>query len=173
MRDVADAERIRQLMRALGRAADEAGRAYLTGGGTAVLMGWRSSTIDVDIKFVPDHDAILRAIPGIKEDLRLNIELASPADFIPVPQGWEERSTFIDQLDSLAFFHFDLYAQAMAKVERGHEQDLADVRAMQSRGLIEAVPALEYFDRLEPDLYRFPAIHAPAFRRAVGEMFGA
>ena len=26
-------------------------------------------------------------------------------------------------------------------------------------------------DRLEPDLYRYPAIHAPAFRRAVEDMF--
>lgn len=134
-------------------------------------MGWRASTIDVHVKFVPDNDAILRAIPSIKEDLRLNIELASPADFIPVPEGWEERSTFIDQFDRLSFFHFDLYAQAMAKVERGHEQDLADVQAMQTRGLIEAERALEYFDRLEPDLYRYPAIHAPAFRRAVEDMF--
>ncbi|MCH7716981.1 MAG: hypothetical protein IH876_12685 [Gemmatimonadetes bacterium] len=171
MRDPVDAGRIRQLMEALGRAAHEAGRVYLTGGGTAVLMGWRASTIDVDVKFVPDNDAILRAIPGIKEDLRLNIELASPVDFIPVPEGWEERSTFIDQLDRLSFFHFDLYAQAMAKVERGHEQDLADVQAMQTRGLIDAERALEYFDRLEPDLYRYPAIHAPAFRRAVEDMF--
>ena len=88
MRDPVDAGRIRQLMEALDRAAHEAGRVYLTGGGTAVLMGWRASTIDVDVKFIPDNDAILRAIPGIKEDLRLNIELASPVDFIPVPEGW-------------------------------------------------------------------------------------
>jgi len=42
-----------------------------------VLLGWRASTIDVDIKRLPDQDSVLRAIPALKESLRLNIELAS------------------------------------------------------------------------------------------------
>jgi hypothetical protein len=31
-------------------------RIYFTGGATAVLYGWRASTIDVDLKIVPDRD---------------------------------------------------------------------------------------------------------------------
>jgi hypothetical protein len=31
--------------------------------------------------------------------------------------------------------------------------------------------ALAYFSRIEPELHRFPAIDAPAYRRAVEEMF--
>jgi hypothetical protein len=31
---------------------------------------------------------------------------------------------------------------------------------------------LEYFARIELELYRFPAIDAPSFRRAVEEAFG-
>ena len=54
MRELANAERITALMRALGRAAMVSGRVLFTGGTTAVLLGWRVSTIDVDIKFVPD-----------------------------------------------------------------------------------------------------------------------
>src|SRR6201999_1643214 len=34
------------------------GPVYLTGGATAVLYGWRESTIDVDIKVVPDNDEL-------------------------------------------------------------------------------------------------------------------
>ena len=68
--------------------------------------------------------------------------------------------------------HFDLYAQALAKVERGHRQDLADVREMIARGLVDPRSALEYFARIEPDLFRFPAIDPPSFRRAVEEVFG-
>jgi hypothetical protein len=45
-------------MRALGRTAASPGRVFLTGGATAVLLGWRESTIDVDIKLVPDQDAV-------------------------------------------------------------------------------------------------------------------
>jgi hypothetical protein len=67
MRELADAERIRAFMRALGREASQPGRVLFTGGATAVLLGWRASTIDVDIKLVPDQDALLRAIPKLKE----------------------------------------------------------------------------------------------------------
>jgi hypothetical protein len=172
MRALADADRILGFMDALGREADAAARVYFTGGATAVLLGWRASTIDVDIKVVPDLDRLLRAIPRLKEALQLNVELASPGDFIPVPAGWEDRSPFIAQHGSIAFCHFDLYAQALAKVERGHRQDMEDVRELIARGLVEPAHALEYFARLEPDLYRFPAIDAPTFRHAVADVFG-
>ena len=160
-------------MEALGAAADAPARVYFTGGATAVLLGWRLSTIDVDVKFVPDDDALLRAIPGLKEELQINVELASPADFIPVPAGWEDRSLFVADAGRLSFYHFDLYAQALAKVERSHTQDVGDVREMLTRQLIEARRALEYFERIEPELYRYPAIHGPSFRRAVEETFRA
>lgn len=171
MRQLADADRIRRFIEALGAAAREPARVYFTGGATAVLLGWRASTIDVDVTFVPDHDTVLRAIAALKERLQINVELASPLDFIPVPPGWEDRSTFVVQAGELAFFHFDFYAQALAKVERGHAQDLADVREMRVRGLVRADRAVDYFQRIEPELYRYPAIHGPSFRRAVEQIF--
>jgi len=97
MRQLADASRIRQFMRALGRAAHAPGQVFLTGGATAVLLGWRDSTIDVDIKIVPDQDRVFRAIAELKESLRLNVELAAADDFIPVLDGWESRSPFVAQ----------------------------------------------------------------------------
>lgn len=171
MRALAQAGSIRELMAALAAEAREDGRVYFTGGATAVLSGWRASTIDVDLALVPEQDALLRAIPGLKERLRLNVELASPVDFIPVPPGWQERSPFIERMGRLSFHHFDLYAQALAKVERGHALDLADVREMISRGLVRPGHAVEYFGRIEPDLYRYPAVDPPAFRRAVDAAF--
>jgi hypothetical protein len=172
MRVRADRERIGRLMDAFGRAATESVRIYLVGGTTAVLLGWRTTTIDVDFVMRPEDEGILRAIPQLKDTLQVNLEMASPLDFIPVPPGWEERSTFVRQVGRVAFYHFDLYAQALAKVERGHPQDLADVRQMVSRRMVDPRRALEYFARMEPQLHRFPAIHAPSFRRAVEEAFG-
>src|ERR1041385_3873546 len=95
MREPVDATRVRRLLEAFGRAAERDVRVYLVGGTTAVLMGWRASTIDVDFVMRPEDDAILRAIPALKELLGMNVELASPADFIPLPPGWEERGTFV------------------------------------------------------------------------------
>lgn len=169
MRSLADADRIHRFMKALGREADRPARVYLTGGATAVLNGWRHSTIDVDIKIVPDVDRVFRAIPEIKERLQINVELASPDDFIPVREDWQDRSPFITREGPLAFHHFDLYAQALAKIERGHAQDAADVREMFERGLIEAGKLLEYFSAIEPRLYRYPAIDAKSFRSALDQ----
>jgi hypothetical protein len=172
MREVADADRIRRFMRTLAEAGQAAGRVYFTGGATAVLIGWRSSTIDIDIKIVPEHDHLFRAIPRIKEILQINVELACPADFIPVLPGWEERSPFIVSQGRLSFHHFDLYAQALAKVERSHTQDVADVAEMVRRGLVEPARAWQYFQAIEPDLYRFPAVDTRSFRQAAEEVFG-
>ncbi|HXG32593.1 MAG TPA: DUF6036 family nucleotidyltransferase [Bryobacteraceae bacterium] len=159
-------------MRALGEEATEPVRVFFTGGATAVLHGWRKSTIDIDLKMVPEFDRLYRAIPALKDRLHINVELASPLDFIPVPEGWEDRGRFIARYGKADFFHFDLYAQALAKVERGHSLDLTDVEEMIRRGLIDREEALRYFARIEPYLYRYPAIDSAAFRRAVEETFG-
>jgi hypothetical protein len=167
MRRLADAARIRELMRALGRAATHPGQVFLAGGATAVLIGWRETTVDVDLKFVPDQDSVLRAVPALKETLELNVELATPDDFIPVRPAWEERSPFIAQEGTLTFRHFDLSAQALAKIERGHSQDMADVAEMLARGLVTREGLREEFAAIEPLLYRYPALDAASFQRAL------
>jgi hypothetical protein len=172
MRELADAERIGRFMRELGAAADAEGACYLTGGATAVLVGWRRSTIDVDIRLVPETDGLLRAIQRIKEDVQINVELAAPDDFIPVPAGWEGRSVFVTREGRLSFYHFDPYSQALGKLERAHEQDLGDVVAMVERGLVDPGRALAYFEEIERELFRFPAVDPRAFRRRVEKAFG-
>lgn len=172
MRAPVDRQRVSQLMDHLGRAASTPLRVYFVGGTSAVIVGWRTATIDVDLMIQPHDDALLRAIPAAKEALDINIELASPADFIPLPSGWEERSPFIERRHDAAFHHFDFYSQALSKVERGHRQDIEDVHAMIERGLVDPRQARRYFDQIEPELYRFPAIDPPTFRRAVETAFG-
>jgi hypothetical protein len=159
-------------MQALGRAARRPARVYLAGGATAVLQGWRPSTIDVDLKLVPDDDVLMRAIPELKERLSINIELAAPDDFIPVPDGWDTRSPFIAQEGPLSFYHFDLVAQALAKIERGHRQDVEDVQTMLARGLVTPGGLRDAFTAIEPRLYRYPAIDPATFRRAVDAAAG-
>ena len=171
MRKLADSTRIERFMRELGRAVDTEGHVYLTGGATAVLYGWRETTIDVDIKLIPDSDEILREIPRLKEELDLNVELAAPSDFIPLPAGWEDRSPLIRREGKLSFHHFDPIAQALSKVERGHAQDIRDVQEMVATGLVNPEDVRAQFDLIESELYRFPAIDPVSFRAAVDEMF--
>jgi hypothetical protein len=167
MRAPVDVERLGVLMQQLGAAARHPGRVYLTGGATAVLEGWRASTIDVDLKMVPEQDEVFRAIPRLKEELSINVELASPADFIPELPGWDDRSRAIRTEGSLTFCHYDFYAQALSKIERGHATDLEDVEQMIGRGLVDPGRLLEFFRAIEPRLTRYPALDPASFRRAV------
>jgi len=167
MREKVSAESIERFMKALGRAGKTNARIYFVGGVSAVLLGWRDTTIDIDLKLVPEANEILKALPDLKERLQVNVELASPDDFIPPLPGWEERSGFIAREGGIDFFHYDFYAQALAKIERGHSTDLLDVSEMIERGLVEPARLLEYFSRIEDQLYKYPAIDAESFRLAV------
>ena len=167
MRRLADAERIQSFLEALGARASRPTRLYLVGGATAVLRGWRSSTIDVDLELVPESDELLRAIPELKRKLEVNVEIAAPHHFIPEVPGWEDRSLFVEQFGRLVVYHYDPYSQALSKLERRHAKDLEDARSMVDTGLVDPGRLLSLFERIEPDLYRFPAIDPPSFRASV------
>ncbi len=167
MRSAADAAKIEAFMVALGKAVKGTGRVYLNGGATALLHGWRGTTIDVDLKADPEPAGFFEAIASLKETLDVNIELASPDQFIPELPGWRERSRFIAKHGSIEFQHYDLYSQALAKIERGHERDRADVASMLDRELIAKDRLWELFQAIEPALIRYPAITASEFRHSV------
>ena len=169
MRETVGAGRIREFMRQLGAASGASGRIYLTGGASAVLLRWRETTLDIDIKIIPDDGRVLRVVPQLKENLNVNVELASPTDFIPEVAGWQERSPFIVREGELSFHHFDFYSQALAKIERGHRKDIVDVKSMLSSGLVEQRELARLFESIEPELYRYPAIDPAEFRKAVLE----
>jgi hypothetical protein len=141
----------------------------LTGGATAVLEGWRDTTVDIDLRFEPDADVLLRELPILKERLGVNIELASPPDFIPELPGWRERSPLAFREGNVEVRHFDFYSQALAKIERGFGQDLADVQSMFERGLIDPARLQDLYAAIEPELYRYPAIDPFVFRQKLNE----
>jgi hypothetical protein len=173
MRPPVDEQRIRALAVELGRVARQPVRMYLRGGSTAVLEGWRDATIDVDLRFEPEADELLRALPGLKDTLGVNIELASPPDFIPELPGWRDRSPHVFREGSVDVHHFDPYSQALSKIERGFDQDLTDVRTMIERGLVEPPRLRELYEAIEPELYRYPAIDPPAFRHKLDVALGS
>lgn len=173
MRQKVSADRLTRFINEIGRGAKQAARVYLVGGATAVLLGWRETTIDIDLKIVPEVDEILRKLPQLKETLQLNIELASPDDFVPALPQWEERSTYITRVGGIEFFHYDFYGQALAKIERGHSTDLKDVREMIDRRLVDPARLLELFVRVEDKLYKYPAIDPKSLRQALEQLVSA
>ena len=167
MRSETDKTRLQNFMAALGQRVRGPGRIYLTGGATAILHGWRPMTIDVDLKPDPEPAGLFEAIAQLKDELDINVELASPDDFIPEIPGWREGSLFIARHGSLDFYHYDPYGQALSKLQRRHDRDLQDVRCMLRDGLIQTGRLRELFEAIEPALIRYPAIDPASFRAAV------
>jgi hypothetical protein len=167
MRLESDKSKIESFMAAMGKQVRGKGRIYLNGGATAVLHGWRNMTIDIDIKPDPEPAGLFEAIAALKEELDVNVELASPDQFIPALPGWRERSLFIARQGWIEFFHYDPYGQALAKLQRGHERDLRDIRSLLRDGLIQLDQLRALFQAIAPQLIRFPAIDPEAFRATV------
>lgn len=167
MRSKVNAAKIRQLLLELGRRSRGPGRIYLTGGASALLEGWRSATIDVDLKLDPEPAGVFEAIASLKNELDLNIELASPDQFLPPLPDWRERSIFIVRHSGVEFFHYDFRAQALSKLARGLNRDISDVQAMLSRGLVSRRDLTEALGQTLPGLVRYPAIDAAVFEQDI------
>jgi len=167
MRAGLDRPKLETFIREIGRSAQGPGRIYLVGGATALLLNIRAQTIDIDIKLDPEPKAIFESIAKLKERLNVNVELASPDQFLPALPGWQDRSEFITRSGPVDFFHYDFYSQILAKILRGHRNDLGDVHALVARGRISLPLLLELFEVVRPQLVRYPAIDAPQFRDKV------
>jgi hypothetical protein len=167
VREPVDAAKLERFMRELARRTRGHGRVYFTGGATAVLLGWRASTNDIDLKLDPEPQGAFEAIARLKDELSVNVELAAPDQFIPPIPDWRDASLFIARHGHVDFFHYDLRAQALAKIERGHTKDALDVAAMLALGHATEGSLREAFAALEPNIARYPALDADAFREKV------
>jgi hypothetical protein len=85
--------------------------------------------------------------------------------------GHSAYNALIRREGKLSFHHFDPVAQALSKVERGHDQDIRDVQEMIAAGLVNPAEALIQFKAIEPELFRFPAIDPDSFHKAVDDLF--
>ena len=171
MRAVTTPAKIHDFMRTFASRVGE-GQIFFTGGVSALLMGWRETTIDIDLKADPEPSNFFEAIAELKETLDINIELASPDQFIPALPHWRARSIFIQEYAGVTFFHYDFYSQSLAKIERGHTRDLSDVQSMIEKKLVIPSMILTLFGTIAPSLIRFPRIDPVRFQKRVRSICG-
>lgn len=167
MREPLDRTKLDRFLAELGRAARGAGTAYLTGGATAITYGWRERTIDIGLRLDPEPPGAFEAIARLKDELDVNVELASPMDFLPEVPGWRERSVFVAQHGPVAVHHYDPVSQVLAKLARGFERDLDDARAMVRAGLTTRRAVAEAFEAIRAGLVRYPRLDAATLDRRV------
>jgi hypothetical protein len=139
MRPNVGKSQIDDFLRNLSRAFRKQGRLYLVGGAALVHLGVRSGTtqdIDIEIR-ATNEDEMSEAIRRLKDSMRINVEFASPADFIPVPAQWETNAKYVGRYGSIDVFYFDFYSIALSKIERGSATDINDVKLLVQQGIID------------------------------------
>jgi hypothetical protein len=179
--DVGQAE-IERFLQELGRRVQHSGRIYIAGGAALVhgqVRGQGAHTADIDLRLsVSDENEVETAIRDLKTQLGVNVELASPADFIPLPSGWESRSQYVGRYGPLDVFYFDHYATALAKIDRATSRDVMDVELLKQQGLIQRDVLETAFQGILPQLGhgRFfnvdPALFAQKFAAVVALVWG-
>jgi hypothetical protein len=174
MRDRLTRESLQALMRELARSAKSQRhyRVYLVGGGTAVLEGWRDSSIDADL--YAKQDDIFRDVQNIKERLNLNIEFARPEDFVPPLEGSGTRHVFIETVSRVSFYHYDPYAQLLSKVVRGFARDLVDAKAFVTSGMVDPDQFRKLVQGIPESVYsKYPRLSAGGVRAAVDDFLSS
>jgi hypothetical protein len=173
MRTPLNIERLNAVVASIGRLTPGAGRIYLVGGSTALLLGFRETTVDLDLKIDPEPQGVFEAIAQVKESLQANIELSSPDQFIPELPGWRERSVWIAKHGQIDFYHYDYYSQALAKIARGFDRDLRDAAMLLKSGRISEPELLRLFEVITPAMVRFPNINPKVFRSKLDSFIGS
>jgi hypothetical protein len=168
MREELTRDRLISLMKELARTAPPGGnyQVYLLGGGTAVYLGWRRSSVDVDL--FSDQQDVFGDIQAIKERLNMNIEFARPEDFVPPLSGTPDRHVFIDTIGRISFYHYDPSAQLLSKVVRGFQRDLDDAREFVRRGMVDPRRFRDLVAKIPDSAYaRYPSLSRSGVEEAV------
>ena len=138
MRPSVDKTAIESFLQQLGRTFRKPGRLYLVGGAALVHAGVRPGfTQDIDIQVSGANEGeLIVAIQRLIQQLQINVEFASPADFIPLPSQWEMHAQYVGRYGGVDVFYFDFYSIALSKIERGNSRDIADVELLVQQGII-------------------------------------
>ena len=174
MRNRLTRESLRALEQRLARSAKPGRkyRIYLVGGATAVLEGWRDSSIDADL--YARQDEIFRDVQQIKEQLNVNIEFVRPEDFVPPLAGTEKRHVYIETIGRVSFYHYDPYAQLLSKVVRGFARDLVDANAFVTSGMVDAERFRKLVEKIPEESYaKYPRLSSAAVRAAVDDFLSS
>lgn len=138
MRASVDKTAIESFLQQLGRIFRKPGRLYIVGGAALVHAGVRPGfTQDIVIKVSGTNEGeLVVAIQRLVQQIQINVEFASPADFIPLPSQWEMHARYIGRYGEVDDFYFDFYSIALSKIERGNNRDIVDVKLLVQQKII-------------------------------------
>jgi hypothetical protein len=147
------AKRIETFLARLGREFHSAGRVYLVGDTALVHADLRHETPTIDLSFdVPPvrQGAFLRSVQRVSELMQVDVREESPAESVPLPAGAAGRARPVGRYGLLDVFYFDPYSIALAKIDQGGTEDMADVLALLHSGWVDMDRLTAYFEEILP-----------------------
>lgn len=167
----AGAAELGALIRAARHGVTAPSRLYLVGATSHLLEGWRDRVSALELAGVTGDFELMGAVRSAAVALGLRIAWESPAEVIPLPEGWEERSRavaagVIEPAGHLNVRHFDPYSVVLRLVARGDEGDYLVALEYLRRGWIERDRLEELHAEVVPRFTRATLAQDPAeFRR--------
>lgn len=123
-----DYSELQSILAKLGEHVPPASRLTLIGGSAMILLGSPRLTMDID--FVGDDvnpSDLHRQILQTAKELKILIDPVPIDRFIPLPKGSEQRAIPIAQFGNLNVYVADPYSIALSKIDRGLDNDYADI----------------------------------------------
>ena len=136
------------------------GRVFLVGETSQLIEGWRPWVGEVELTAeaaepLTDGPGLRRALEAARRETDLPVVLESPAEVIPLPDGWEGRARPVaSPTEWLEVCHFDPYSVSFRYLARGDEPDYHLILRYLSHGWITEA---EMARLLEATLPRFTA----------------
>lgn len=128
------------------------GRLFLVGETTTVFEGWSPWTEQLlfAAEVAPaDRPAFDEAVQQVQERLGLDLLEESPADVIPLPDGYMARARPVRD-GPLQVYHFDPYSVSLHVIARGDEPDYHLVLAFLEHGWIDLMEMERLLEELLP-----------------------
>lgn len=136
MPSLSQPEQLTHFFTRLGERYGRPATLYLFGGSALLWLGSPRTTVDVDIALAAPNAELRHAVTEVAAELSLDVEESVPADFMPLPAGYERRHQRLGDFGSLTVMLFDPYSVAVMKIDRAFESDLEDVRFLLAAGHI-------------------------------------
>lgn len=126
MRSLANRTKVTEFIHQVDAEFGRPGRLSLVGETTQVAEGWRRWTDELEFTAeIADRPRFEAAVERVQARLEIDVWEESPADVIPLPEGYKDRARPVQGVhtEHLGVYHFDPCSVAFRFIARGSEPD--------------------------------------------------